>query len=62
MLRAASRGVMRLAGPKASAATMLRRAMSADSHDDFKPKKKEVPTGMEDVIKVSMTLGNDWWR
>ncbi len=23
-----------------------------DSHDDFKPKKKNVPTGMEDVLKL----------
>lgn len=23
-----------------------------DSHDDFKPKKKTVPTGMEDVLKL----------
>ena len=49
------RGAMRFiaAGPKTSAASVVCRAMSGDSHDDFKPKRKEVPTGMEDVIKVS---------
>jgi len=28
------------------------RFFSADSHDDFKPKRTEIPTGMEDVLKL----------
>lgn len=32
------------------------RSFGSDSHDDFKPKKKEVPTGMEEVLKVSISL------
>lgn len=24
----------------------------SDSHDDFKPKKKDIPSGMEDVMKL----------
>jgi monothiol glutaredoxin len=28
------------------------RSFSAESHDDFKPKRKEIPTGLDDVIKL----------
>ena len=28
------------------------RSFSGDSHDDFKPKRKEIPTQMEDVMKL----------
>ena len=28
------------------------RLFSGDSHDDFKPKRKEIPTQMEDVMKL----------
>ena len=32
-----------------------------ESHDDFQPKKKAVPTGMEDVLKLidEQVKGND---
>lgn len=29
-----------------------------DSHDDFKPKKKTIPTGMDDVMKVFLSYSH----
>jgi monothiol glutaredoxin len=35
-----------------SASAAARSFSSDDSHDDFKPKRKVIPTGLEDVIKL----------
>ena len=48
-----SRATFRLVLQKPRIASIGTRNFSNnDSHDDFKPKKKNVPTGMEDVLKL----------
>ena len=48
-----SRATFRLVLQKPRVASIGTRYFSNnDSHDDFKPKKKNVPTGMEDVLKL----------
>lgn len=34
------------------AQVQLHRSFCADTHDDFKPQRKEVPSGSEDVMKL----------
>ena len=42
----------RLAPATARATGIIFRGVSDDSHDDFKPKKKAVPAGMDEVVKL----------
>lgn len=42
----------RFVTPRTGNAILTQKAWLSDSHDDFKPKKKTIPTKMNDVIKM----------
>ena len=52
--RVCSKSVVRITGTafRFQGGASVRSFSNDDSHDDFKPKKKVIPTGLEDVLKL----------